>query len=300
MRSFYKFLFNRSLSQSAMNRPFSDLNKVIYSDDDTVVKVPYYINEHGYRSDSFNKDNEVLILGCSQTYGSGLPNEFTWSDIFCKTINKKYSRIAYAGDSINGQVYKAFNYFKEIGNPKIVLALFPLYRLEYPAIPKEFIHPHGSLNVSGKSSADELAWAVPAMAYFNYDIAQFSKAPHDPAYVIPKEFTLFYNFMFIKMLEQYCESNNIKFIWSIYDEFDKINEYLEDNDKEVLKNFLRTSDIIQIWESNLESRRSLLDESIENKLLMFAADFNKKTGMGHWGVMTNRQIAEKQHQIVFL
>jgi hypothetical protein len=286
MNNFNEFLFNRNLLESAMNRSPNDLNKTIYSSDDQLLEIPYYINEHGYRSEPFNKDNDILILGCSQTYGSGLPNEFTWSDIFCKSINKKYSRLAYQGDSINGQVHKAFNYFKEIGNPKVILALFPLYRLEYPAIPGKLIHPHGSLNLN-------INTGIPSMAYFNYDVAQFSKAPHDPAYVIPKEFTLFYNFMFIKMLEQYCNSNNIVFIWSIYEEFDKIQEYLADTSSDILKKFLKTSDIVKKWETALSSKNLEVDKSIESKLLLFAADYNKKTGIGHWGIQTNKRLAEK-------
>jgi hypothetical protein len=293
MKNLYEFLFNRTLSQSAMNRPSSDLSKTIYSQNDIVVQVPYLINEHGYRSEPFSKDNDVLILGCSQTYGSGLPNEFTWADFFCKNINKKYSRLACPGYSINGQVYKAFNYFKEIGKPKIVLGLFPLYRLEYPAIPGEFVHPHGSLNTNEKPGSKELEKAVTAMAYFNYDVAQFSKAPHDPAYVIPKEFTIFYNFMFIKMLEEYCNSNNIIFIWSVYENFEDIQKYLENHSVETLKNFLKTSDIVEIWDEELLSKRSEVGESVESKLQLFAADYNQKIGMGHWGIRTNKKIAER-------
>lgn len=288
MQNFYNFLFDRTLSQSAMNRSENDLNKIIYSKDDVVMQIEYLINQHGYRSESFSKDNEILILGCSQTYGSGLPNEFTWADIFCKTTNNKYSRLAYPGDSINGQVYKAFNYFKEIGNPKVILALFPLYRMEYPAVDGKFIHPHGSLNNKTNPGS-----TVPAIAYFNYDMAQFSKIPHDPAYVIPKEFVMFYNFMFIKMLEQYCKSNNILFIWSIYEEFDDAQDYLENSSNHILKNFIKTSDIVQKWETELQFKKIKFDEPIEEKLLLFAADYDKKIGIGHWGIQTNKRLAEK-------
>lgn len=88
MENVYEFLFDRTLSQSAINRQPSDYNKTIYSPDDTIVEVPYSLNEYGYRSGPFHKDNEILILGCSQTYGSGLPNEFTWPEIFSKSVDK--------------------------------------------------------------------------------------------------------------------------------------------------------------------------------------------------------------------
>jgi hypothetical protein len=192
-----------------INRSLKDMSshalplKNMYS-----VEINYNLNSHGYRCNEFN-NQEILVLGCSQTFGSGMPNDFTWPEIFCNKINKKYSRLASRGDSINGQVYKAFSYFKEIGNPKIVVAAFPLWRLEYPVVPEKFLSKDDSY---GKEALQVLS---PSVAYFHDPyLLKFSKAPHDPIYTIPKEFVIYYNFMFIKMLEQYCYSHNIKFFSS--------------------------------------------------------------------------------------
>ena len=262
----------------ASRRPLEAYGKTVYSPEDTLYKVPYYINQHGYRSTEFDKKNEVLVLGCSQTNGSGLPNEFTWPEIFSNSINKKYSRLASPGDSINGQIYKAFKYFEEIGNPKIVVALFPLYRLEYSAVPGKF------LSTASWGQAEVTKPSVGMAFFYEEYLTKLSKAPHDPEYVLPKEFSIFYNFMFIKMLEQYCESHNIKLIWSIYEDEDIKN--VMDSTQQVLKNYLKTSNEIKL------KGKQCCEEFKEHELYNWAADYDKKKGMGHWGIHTHQHMAQ--------
>jgi hypothetical protein len=252
--------------------------KIVYSPEDTAQKVEYYVNQHGYRSTEFDKDNEVLVLGCSQTHGSGLPNEFTWPEIFSKSINKQYSRLATPGDSINGQVYKAFKYFEEVGNPKVVVGLFPLHRLEYSAVPGKFI------STSSWGQAEVIKPSV-GIAFFYQDyITKLSKAPHDPEYVIPRELAIFYNFMFIKMLEQYCESHNIKFIWSIYE--DDGLENVMGSTMQILNNYIKTSQ-----ETNLAGRHCC-EKNNDHQLYSWAADYDKKKGLGHWGIHVHQHMAK--------
>jgi hypothetical protein len=275
-------LLFRSLSD-ASRRSLDDFNKTIYSDEDTVQKVSYNINSHGYRSVEFDKNNEILVLGCSQTYGSGMPDEFTWSSVFSNSINKKYSRIAIQGDSIGAQVYKAFKYFEEIGNPEIVVATFPLYRLEFVSVPAKFM-------ASARSGNTEFERTAVGIAQFYEDnVIKFSKIPHDPEYVIPKEFVLFYNFMFIEMLEQYCESNNIKFIWSIYDS-KEIEPYIQSMPK-ASKNYLKTSDCLT--ECSVLTQTEYCAKFLNHPLYDDAADYDFKKNLGHWGIHTHQHMAER-------
>lgn len=247
--------------------------------EDTVEPIPYSLNSHGYRSSEFNKDNDILILGCSQTYGKGMHNEFTWPEIFCNSIDKTYSRVAFPGDSIGGQVYKAFKYFEEIGNPKIVLGLFPLYRLEYVSVPEKFI----AVLRSGNKQYEQM---MPGIAYFEDQyFLKMSKAPHDPEHIVPKEFAIFYNFIFIKMLEQYCESNNIKLIWSIYDN-EEISNGIEEEYK-ISKNYLNTSDMFKNMRCQSNNLKHCSREFVNHKLYDLAAD------SGHWGIHMHRHFAEK-------
>jgi hypothetical protein len=50
----------------------------------------YTFNDHGYRCPDFKKVNEkpgVLSIGCSWTFGTGLPEQFTWPAILCNRIS---------------------------------------------------------------------------------------------------------------------------------------------------------------------------------------------------------------------
>jgi hypothetical protein len=275
------FLFYRNLAQ-ASRRAVTDFGKTVYHNEDIVEKISYDINSHGYRSTEFNKNNEILVLGCSHTYGCGMHNEFTWPEIFSNSINKKYSRLAAPGDSIGAQVYKAFKYFEEIGNPKIVVATFPLYRLEFISIPERFL-------ASARSGNTELDKTTVNIAYFyEENLLNFSKLPHDPEYVIPREFVIFYNFMFIKMLEQYCESHDIKFIWSIYDS--KENEEQLRLMPETLRNYLKTSDFMR--DCSVTTQKEYCEKFLQHKLYNWAADYDKKKHLGHWGIHVHQHVAK--------
>lgn len=298
-------LFDRNLSQLSA---VAEVNRgaTITHQSDTVDQVYYSINNHGYRSDPFDKDNEVLVLGCSQTYGTGLPNNFTWPDFVCKYLNKKYSRLAVMGDSAGGQVYKAFKYFEEIGNPKIILALLPLYRIEYVLTPGKFEFSPRNFLETEKGGAPRIS----VSHFYEPGLLKFSKAPHDPSHVIPKNFVLFYNFMFIKFLEQYCESNNIKLIWSFYEDDEGIHSYIKQNSKNVLKNYINTSDVLGEFQylNNVFSKNKYTSETNllmqnkhkkchkdfkDNTLYNWAADYDNKTNLGHWGIHVHQHIAEK-------
>lgn len=294
----YTLLLGRSLLRSNYKNKEIDIKRS-HNNNDIIETVQYGINSFGYRSKEFNKDNEVLILGCSQTFGSGMHNEFTWPEIFCKSINKSYSRIAMPGDSINGQVYKAFRYFEEIGNPKIVLGAFPLFRIEYTKVPGVF----GSSEQLKEKPQNKLSINI-AYMHRNQNI-KLSEMPYDPEYILPQEFAIFYNFMFLKMLEQYCESHGIKFIWTIYDDDDI--EIIMQRSRRVLKNYLKTS--ILVRELNYLKRKSdeELDENLminkikhkecykefkDHKLYDWAADYNYSLNLGHWGIHMHQHIAD--------
>jgi hypothetical protein len=285
-----QFLFHRSLSDAG-RRSLTDFNKTVYSDEDIIEKIPYDINKYGYRFPEFKKNNEVLVLGCSQTYGSGMHNEFTWPDIFSNSIGKEYSRVAAPGDSIGAQVYKAFKYFEEIGNPKVVVGLFPLYRLEYISVPGKFISSIGSGNMGQQRPSVGIGF------FYQDYFLKLSKAPHDPEYIIPKEFVLFYNFMFLKMLEQYCESHNIKFIWSIYD-YPNIEDDMGQN-KDAFKNYLKTFDLLEIChlkkieECSLNKKKHCATEFKDHSLYANGSDYVLSQGRGHWGIHLHNHIAQR-------
>ena len=54
----------------------------------------YKLNNRGFRSQHFKelnkKDFNILIAGCSNTFGYGLPNEFTWPNLITNKLKNKF------------------------------------------------------------------------------------------------------------------------------------------------------------------------------------------------------------------
>lgn len=59
--------------------------------------ITYSFNEHGYRSDSFEHNCQILFNGCSQTVGIGLPLDAMWSKQVADYFNVPHHNIATGG-----------------------------------------------------------------------------------------------------------------------------------------------------------------------------------------------------------
>ena len=231
------------------------------------IPIDYVFNSKGYRCNEFS-DQEILILGCSQTEGHGMPIELTWPHILSKKMNKDYINLAKGGDGMQGQITKAFQFFKEFYNPKYIFAVFPLTRLEVLSIKND--KNKGSLGVSIRR------------AMFSNDLVEtFSKAPHRAESVFPEEFAIFYNILFIKMLSQYCETNNIKLLWTYY-----MDTSIEIPSFENLIAGYFDADYI-----NRRIEEKCHSEFADNILFEHAAD-SKSFPPGHWGSHHHMHIAD--------
>jgi hypothetical protein len=105
--------------------------------------------------------------------------------------------------------------------------------------------------------------------------------------------------MFIKMLEQYCDSHNIKFIYSIYEE-KKVDDYIQTNMADVFKNYLKTSDIIKEIGfpkdnkiHNILGHEECFNKFKDHDLYFWAADYDKEKNLGHWGKHVHYHMAER-------
>jgi len=188
------------------------------------------VNSLGYRGPEFNSNNDFLFLGCSQTWGYALEEEEVWPKFLCDKINKTYSNISSPGDSVQSQVIKAFAYFKEFGNPKYIVGIFPFARFEFPYISDRVIFKSlQSKPVHDKNQPTKVYFAD---MFIPYDLnstkfeKNFSKTPHDVGEIFPIELAVYYNNIFISMLEQYCESNNIDLLWSFWEAIDPVTDSL--------------------------------------------------------------------------
>lgn len=175
----------------------------------------YQINSDGLRSIEFYEKPEVLTLGCSMTYGMGLPEEDRWSNILEKMIEKdgkgyKVGNIGYNGGSIMKSISAFFGIVNKYNfYPKYVFANFP------------FIDRFWFINSIQDGMQD-------MSTNFHTLPKTSAKFPFDWSSIIAPEWVYYINFEYIKMLEIFCQSNNIKLVWSTWthDTFDlKSNEF---------------------------------------------------------------------------
>lgn len=111
----------------------SRYNKGIVVDKDT----EYNYNSFGYRSKEFIQNEDLLIAGCSHSFGLGIPEHETWGSIVAKQNNLSYSNISIIAGSITTIVQNIFAYIRKFGKPKNLMILFPEFnRLHLPNIQK--------------------------------------------------------------------------------------------------------------------------------------------------------------------
>jgi hypothetical protein len=270
--------------------------------------IEHKVNKKKYRSPEFKKDTDLLIAGCSFTYGVGIPKEFMWAEIVAKDLNLSHANLALPGESVVGQVKKIFAYFKEYGHPKFLCAMFPDFgRFLSPQNSKHFVSNSALLNIERKK-ADNISienfWDDNFLYTSNLgpwipDI-KFSRSPHKAENVLIPEISHFYSAQFILMLEQYCILAGINFIWSIWDV--KNLKIIESIKKEEYTTLINVE--MENWNRDFESiedvytvnkKRILCHKDLEeknNEIFHYAMDRGKGLNLSHWGSHRNQHIAD--------
>ena len=293
----FKDLFFRNLLQTTFPYFGNKKRTMFFDTNEPAIKIEYDLNSYGFRGSNFLEPSDILSLGCSQTFGHGLPETDIWPKLFADKINNNYHNLALGGDSIQGQVYKAFQYFKEIGNPKLIIGTFPISRIELPYIKDKFEY-QVNLNFPKKEIPNFIH-----QVFFSSEgnLVKYSKLPHNPREVIPVEVAIFYSFVFIQMLEQYCKTNKIILMWNIYDD-DNILDFLKDSVPEVLINYVDFSSLKKfrnecgINNKDISLKKSTCHQDLnnsQNTLFLHAADCDHKNNkQGHWGIHMHSHVAD--------
>jgi hypothetical protein len=260
-------------------------------------EIHYAINEFGYRSfDEFQKNVDLLALGCSNTWGHGLPIESTWPEMLRSENIKTINSIASNGDSAMGQVIKFFQYVKMFGNPKNVVAVFPSSRMEFPL-------EDGRWHISNKEKTytlinDDVASIILSDPH-DENFKEYLTAPYDPNDLLTKDVTRYFTHTFIDILETYCEMSGINFkytIWEreyrVFGEDDYANSLLAYMQK-TKPNFFtwaypRETKYITEYEKSLECH----SEHKDHPQFYRASDFIEGRKIGHFGMHSNLHLAE--------
>ena len=166
----------------------------------------YKYNSHGYRSQEFIKNPDVLVAGCSFTFGMGCPENLSWPSLLSKDLNLKMVNIGYPGASVQKIVIDIFRYCSEFGNPEKIVCLFPdFYRILFAKNKKTMIDFHDFQSLKNGPGPLEFARDVQSnVKGLNYKVDKYIKTPAIIEDLMPPEFTYMIAIHNIIMLEQYC------------------------------------------------------------------------------------------------
>jgi len=90
-------------------------------------KISYNINKYGFRSDEFTEKEcreSITFIGCSNTFGIGIPKEHTWTSILAKELNLKEINLGIPGGSLDS-AFRVYNEWQPIHKSRITCLLIP-------------------------------------------------------------------------------------------------------------------------------------------------------------------------------
>ena len=203
---------------------FNDLSKENYGFTHTLGKsghpndyISYKFNSLGYRCKEFKTNEEMLIAGCSQTFGMGIEKEYIWGNSVGRHFNLNPANLSVPGSSTSSIINNLFAYFKRFGNPKVLICLFPeMTRFQIPVNQKYVSSDQIDRSLKNSNSFPFLSYLY-IKNYLNDDRPSYQKAPFRLEEILTEDVPFFHNMKSIMMLDQYCNSNNIKFYWSVWD-----------------------------------------------------------------------------------
>lgn len=268
----------------------------------------YQFNEFGYRGKNFKETPaDILASGCSQTWGSGVPNGYLWPEILEKNINLNVDNIGFPGKSTAAIVQNIFSYFREIGHPKYVFIYLPdLFRFMLPVSPG-FLHTNSVDHISDHEKITSKDMDMISDTNLNYSIETFERpkymtSPYYMEEIITPEITIWQALNYLQMLEEYCKIANINLKYGSWDNrtnfvLNKIKTdkfYLNFIDTENEKWIKFKKDVGWFYSKDGVSPEECHSNLIDNKNKAFwnvANDCYQING-GHMGVHQHIHIAE--------
>ena len=144
----------------------------------------YKINELGFRG-NLKKNAEVLAVGCSYTFGVGVPETGTWPSILSSEINKNVLNLGVPGTTIKKISELIIRYVSKYDKPKTIFALFPpLFRTTLI----EDIQFYSSIKSIDPKKQQEIDKQISFKIGISYDRNTeemfFQKQNHSPYFII--------------------------------------------------------------------------------------------------------------------
>jgi len=212
--SFAKDLYNKELfGPSDLNVTNNKTNLDNYVND-------YYLNSLKFRDTrdwELGKPAEILALGCSHSYGLGVPQQYNWPSIVESRTGKTVANLSMCGASAETMLQSFLLYLDNVGNPEYVFACFPTHSRYTHIVEGMFYHVGQSVDKETKSkkTISILRTSDHQTGEVNIQDKIF-KFPGDPKYLIPTQEAVNQYISSIYMIEKICKFLNIKFYWGTW------------------------------------------------------------------------------------
>lgn len=176
----------------------------------------YNINQFGLRGE-VDENAEVLVSGCSITFGVGVPESGTWGKLLSLKIGKSVVNLGNPGASVENICNDIIAYSLNNKMPKEVFCLFPDFFRSMVVVDREF---YKSKKFKGGTVNDdhlELTYCGPTINQYKDSLfMQVKDQKYIEDSVSPHQLILD-SVNAIWLLESFCLSNNIKLYWSTWD-----------------------------------------------------------------------------------
>lgn len=222
-----------------------DLKTCIVDDFNT-----YNINMQGFREKNFGEKCEILAVGCSVTFGTGIPEIGRWSNILESKTKKSVINLSRPGGSISALVLDTIKYLKKYNKPDYILMLAP-------SLTRMNIVEDGIIYKSGKWQYED----------------KKEKPRNSSLRFVSSDLNIFLDFKNYKMFFLKNKNFNSDKLENILSPYQAIHESL--NHIFILENFCRVNNIRLVWTTWSNSSRFLLKELSKNNDFFLDTDSYK-------------------------
>jgi len=128
--SHYKIYANQSLdwllldSQKLYEKNLKENYQLLETNNWINKSFTYKFNSHGFRCEEFTNKPTIMFLGCSFTFGVGLPLYDIWPEIISKKLNMHCANLGQPAGA-NDTAFRLCHGWIDIINPQIICLLNP-------------------------------------------------------------------------------------------------------------------------------------------------------------------------------
>jgi hypothetical protein len=189
----------------------------------------YFINDLGFRG-KIKINPEIIGLGCSYTFGVGIPENGTWTSILGDQIGVDILNLGVPGNTIKKTCELAIRYMSKFEKPKTVFALFPGFFRNMLIEDTNFYKSSRNMHETKQNKINNQSSFQAKMYYDRSQNIVFFEKTDDYKFLKSKDKNIKYmenalsphqlisdSIDSISTLQDFCYSHSIKFYWSTWD-----------------------------------------------------------------------------------